>query len=62
LPAEEQRAQLQRRLQAAEQRQLKSQVAARVIRDYLGGARRIDLAELQARIRDALANSRAAIF
>ena len=31
------------------------QVKQAVIRDYLGAARRIDLAELQARIRDALA-------
>ena len=54
LPAEEQRVQLQRRLAALEERQHRSQTAARVIRDYLGGAKRIDLVELQVAIRQAL--------
>jgi hypothetical protein len=54
LPAEEQRMQLQRRLQAAEQREHGSQTAARVIRDYLSCTKRVDLGELQRKIRDAL--------
>jgi hypothetical protein len=52
---EEQRVQLQHRLQVAEQRQHRSQTAARVIRDYLGATNRVDLGELQAQIREALA-------
>ena len=54
LPAEEQRVQLKRRLAAVEQREHRSQTAAQVIRDYLGGAQRVDLVELQVAIRSAL--------
>jgi hypothetical protein len=54
LPAEEQRTQLQRRLAAARERQRRSQLAAQTIRRYLDSAQRIDLSELQRRIREAL--------
>jgi hypothetical protein len=54
LPAEAQLAQLQRRLNEAAQRECKSQLAARTIREYLGRCERIDLEELQGCIREAL--------
>jgi hypothetical protein len=56
LPLEEQRAQLQHRLAVTQQRQHRSQTAARVIRDYLGACKQVDLTELQGRIRSALAS------
>ena len=55
LPLEEQRAQLERRLQAAEQRERRSKAVAATIHSYLDSGQRIDLGELQGRIRSALA-------
>jgi hypothetical protein len=57
LPTEEQRTQLERRLAAAREREGRSQLAAQTIRSYLDSAQRIDLAELQCRIRKALATT-----
>jgi len=53
LPAEEQRAQLERRLQVVEQRQRRSRLAAGVIRNYLDSNKQIDLEALRSRIREA---------
>jgi hypothetical protein len=55
LPAQEQRVQLECRLQAAEQRERRSRLAAGVIRSYLGAHKQIDLEALRSRIREALA-------
>jgi hypothetical protein len=57
LPAEEQRVQLQRRLQAAEQVQRRSRLVASVIRSYLESAERIDLQALRSLIQTALARA-----
>jgi len=54
LPAVEQRAQLERRLQAAEQRERRSRLAAGVIRSYLESADQIDLGALHSLIQAAL--------
>jgi hypothetical protein len=54
LPLQQQQAQLQRRLAAVQQRQRRSQLAAQTIRRYLDSAQRIDLSELQHRIRETL--------
>jgi hypothetical protein len=54
LSADQQRIQLQRRLAAAKERQRKSQLVAQTIRTYLDSAQRIDLSELQRRIRETL--------
>ncbi len=54
LPAEEQRVGLERRLQAAEQRERRSRLVAGVIRAYLESAERIDLEALRGLIRTAL--------
>ena len=57
MPAEEQRRELECRLKAVEERQRRSRLVAATIRTYLGTAKRIDLGELQGRIREALASS-----
>ena len=57
LAPQEQRTQLERRLAAVQERQRKSQLAAKTIRSYLDSAQRIDLSELQCRIREALATT-----
>jgi hypothetical protein len=54
LPSEEQHAQLERRLQAAEQRERRSRLAAGVIRDYLDAHKQIDLDALRVLIKAAL--------
>src|SRR6516162_2215362 len=54
MQAQEQRAQLERRLAAARERQRRSQLVAQTIRRYLDSAERIDLSELQRRIQSAL--------
>jgi hypothetical protein len=55
LPAEAQLAQLQRRLNEAAQRECKSQLAARTIRQYLNGHQKVDLEALRSLIQAALA-------
>jgi hypothetical protein len=62
LPPEEQLLQLKRRLAAAEEWERRSQLAAQTIRRYLDSAERIDLGELQCRIRNELTSLRAAAF
>jgi hypothetical protein len=56
LPPGEQRAQLEHRLAALEQRERRSKAVAATIRSYLDSGQRIDLGELQGRIRSALAS------
>jgi len=51
LPPQQQLAQLERRLRAVGEREHRSQIAVRVIRDYLDGTKRVSLQELQTRIR-----------
>jgi hypothetical protein len=57
LPLEEQRAQLQHRLAALEQRERRSKAVAGVIRNYLDSTKQIDLEALRSRIREALART-----
>jgi hypothetical protein len=54
LPPEEQRAQLERRLAALEQRERRSKAVAGVIRNYLDSTKQIDLEALRSLIREAL--------
>jgi hypothetical protein len=57
LPPGQQRAQLERRLAAARERQRKSQLVAQTIRRYLDSAQQIDLAALRDLIQAALSGS-----
>ena len=57
LPSEQQRAQLDRRLQAAQQREQKSKAIAGVIRDYLDAHKQVDLEALRSLIQAALAST-----
>jgi hypothetical protein len=54
LPLEEQRAQLEHRLAALEQRERRSKAVAGVIRNYLDCTKQIDLETLRSLIREAL--------
>jgi hypothetical protein len=55
LPPEQQRAQLERRLAAAREREQRSKAIADVIRGYLQSAEQIDLEALRSLIQRALA-------
>ena len=54
LPKAEQKAELTRRLKAAEDRERISATVARTIREYLDTTLKVDLQELNERIREAL--------
>jgi transcription elongation GreA/GreB family factor len=55
LPKAEQKAELDRRLEAVEDRERISALVARTIREYLDTASKVDLKELNQRIRSAIA-------
>jgi hypothetical protein len=57
LPAQEQRAQLEHRLQAVEQRERRSRLTAGVIRRYLDAHQEVDLGVVCSLIEGALAGS-----
>ena len=57
LPPEQQRAELERRLRLAQEREQKSKAAASVIRNYLDAHAQIDLEALRLLIRTALSSS-----
>jgi hypothetical protein len=54
LPLEEQRTQLERRLQVAQERARRSLAAAQAIRAYLDAHQQVELEELKCRIGEAL--------
>jgi hypothetical protein len=57
LPAEEQRAQLERRLQATQERERRSKAIGGVICGYLGRHKQVDLEVLRSLIQAALARA-----
>jgi hypothetical protein len=57
LPPAQQRAELERRLSALTEREERSRTAAEAIRSYLNTHDRIDLQDLEGRIRQALATT-----
>jgi hypothetical protein len=57
LPPAQQRAELERRLSALTEREERSRTAAEAIRSYLNTHDRIDLQDLEGRIRQALATA-----